>query len=44
VAIRQQVGLPVKLVGVGEKAEDLARFDADDFVEALFADLTGQRV
>lgn len=35
VAIRQQVGLPVKFVGVGEKAEDLAPFDADSFVDAL---------
>ncbi len=38
VAIRQQVGLPVKYVGVGEKAEDLALFDADSFVDALFED------
>ena len=28
VAIRKQVGLPVKYIGVGEKAEDLALFDA----------------
>ncbi len=39
VAIRQQVGLPVKFVGIGEQAEDLARFDANSFVEALFEDL-----
>ena len=39
VAIRQQVGLPVKYVGVGEKAEDLALFDPDSFVDAMFADL-----
>ena len=38
VAIRQQVGLPVKYVGVGEKAEDLALFDPDAFVNALFED------
>jgi len=37
VAIRQQVGLPVKYVGVGEQADDLALFDADSFVDALFA-------
>jgi len=43
VAIRQQVGLPVKLVGVGEKAEDLALFDPDQYVEALFAGLIGQQ-
>ena len=39
VAIRQQVGLPVKYVGVGEKADDLALFVPDDFVDALFADV-----
>lgn len=36
VAIRQQVGLPVKYIGVGEQAEDLAIFEPDTFVEALF--------
>jgi fused signal recognition particle receptor len=36
VAIRQQVGLPVKFVGVGEKPEDLTSFVSEDFVEALF--------
>lgn len=39
VAIRQQVGLPVKYIGVGEKAEDLALFQPDEFVDALFADV-----
>lgn len=39
VAIRQQVGLPVKFVGIGEKAEDLALFDAGSFVDALFEGL-----
>jgi fused signal recognition particle receptor len=43
VAIRQQVGLPVKYVGVGEKLEDLALFVADDFVDALFEDLAAPR-
>ena len=41
VAIRSQVGLPVKYVGVGERPEDLALFVPDDFVEALFEDLAG---
>jgi fused signal recognition particle receptor len=41
VAIRQQVGLPVKYIGVGEKADDLAPFSPDEFVDALFDDLTG---
>jgi fused signal recognition particle receptor len=39
VAIRKQVGLPVKYVGVGEKAEDLALFEAEPFVDAMFADV-----
>jgi signal recognition particle GTPase len=29
--------VPVKLVGTGEDLEDLAAFDPDEFVEALFA-------
>lgn len=41
VAIRKTVGLPVKYVGVGEGLEDLTLFDADAFVETLFADLLG---
>lgn len=36
VAIRQQMGIPVKYVGVGEQIDDLQLFDADQFVEALF--------
>ena len=39
VAIRQQVGLPVKYIGVGEKAEDLALFQPDAFVEAMFEEI-----
>ena len=31
------IGIPVKLVGLGEGAEDLVSFDAHEFVEALFA-------
>ena len=38
VAIRKNVGLPVKYIGVGETPADLAAFVSDDFVEALFAD------
>jgi fused signal recognition particle receptor len=36
IPIRQQIGLPVKFVGVGEKAEDLALFAPEPFVDALF--------
>jgi fused signal recognition particle receptor len=39
VPIRQQVGLPVKYVGVGEQADDLELFNPDAFVEALFEGL-----
>jgi fused signal recognition particle receptor len=38
VAIQRQLGIPVKLVGLGEGIDDLADFDPDAFVEALFAD------
>ncbi|HEY6532348.1 MAG TPA: signal recognition particle-docking protein FtsY [Acidimicrobiales bacterium] len=37
VAIHAQLGIPVKLVGLGEGAGDLVPFDPDEFVEALFA-------
>ena len=36
VVIREELGIPVKFVGLGEKQTDLARFDAEQFVEALF--------
>jgi len=36
VAIQRQLNLPVKLVGLGESVEDLAEFDPDAFIEALF--------
>jgi fused signal recognition particle receptor len=37
VAIAYELGLPVKLVGVGEGIDDLRPFDADDFARALVA-------
>lgn len=37
-AIKKKLGLPVKFIGVGEGLEDLEPFDADKFVEALFAE------
>ena len=36
IAVADTLGLPVKFIGVGEKAEDLMRFQAKDFVDALF--------
>ncbi len=35
--ISRELGLPVRYIGVGEKAEDLQLFNAEDFVAALFA-------
>ncbi len=37
VAVRQTINLPVKFIGVGEAIDDLQPFDADTFVESLFA-------
>lgn len=39
VAIRNELNLPVKLVGLGEKMGDLQTFDSEQFVHALFAGL-----
>ena len=36
VAIESELGIPVKYIGVGESIEDLQKFDADEFVNALF--------
>ncbi len=36
VAIHSELGIPVKYIGVGETIEDLQKFDADAFVDALF--------
>ena len=36
VAIQAELGIPVKYVGIGEKIDDLQKFNADDFVNALF--------
>ena len=37
VALREELGIPVRLVGVGESPGDLEPFDPDDFVEGLLA-------
>jgi len=39
VAIRQELNLPVKFIGLGEKIDDLQPFDSEQFVHALFAGL-----
>jgi fused signal recognition particle receptor len=35
-AIQTELGIPIKLVGLGEGADDLIEFDPDEYVEALF--------
>lgn len=37
VAIHAELGIPVKYIGVGESIDDLQKFDADEFVKALFS-------
>ncbi|NLH96201.1 MAG: signal recognition particle-docking protein FtsY [Clostridiaceae bacterium] len=37
IAIKSELGLPVKLIGVGEQMDDLQPFNAKEFVEALFS-------
>ncbi|GFN36382.1 signal recognition particle-docking protein FtsY [Tepidimicrobium xylanilyticum] len=36
IALQSELGLPVKLVGIGEKIDDLQEFNVEDFVEAIF--------
>jgi fused signal recognition particle receptor len=39
IAIQRALDIPVKLVGLGEGIDDLAEFDPDAFIDALFADV-----
>ncbi len=36
VAIQSELHIPVKYIGIGESIDDLQKFDADQFVKALF--------
>ena len=36
IALQSELGIPIKLIGVGEGIDDLQEFNSDDFVEALF--------
>jgi len=38
IAIKEELGIPIKLIGVGESAEDLQDFEAESFIEALFGE------
>ncbi len=37
IAIQSEMNIPVKYIGIGEKIDDLQKFDADSFVDALFS-------
>ncbi len=37
IGIRHEIPVPVKFIGIGEKADDIEEFDTDAFVEALFS-------
>ncbi len=37
-SIKRELGLPIRFIGVGEKAEDLLPFDADSYVRAILGD------
>lgn len=43
-AIRNELKIPVKFVGLGEKMDDLQQFDAEQYVYGLFADLVDNEV
>ena len=36
ISIKQELGIPVKFIGVGEKIDDMQEFDATQFIDALF--------
>ena len=38
VPVQRELGVPVKLIGLGEGADDLAPFDAEGFVDALLGE------
>ena len=37
IAIQSEMNIPVKYIGIGEKIDDLQKFNADSFVDALFS-------
>ena len=41
ISVRRELGIPVKYIGVGEKIDDLERFDSEEFISALFDGMEG---
>jgi fused signal recognition particle receptor len=37
-AVQSELGIPVKYIGIGEKASDLKKFDAKEYVDSIFAE------
>ena len=37
IAVQSELGIPVKYIGIGEKLEDIKRFDPDAYIDDLFA-------
>ena len=35
-SIKEELNIPVKFIGVGEKIDDMQPFDAEEFIDALF--------
>ncbi|MCR5083725.1 MAG: signal recognition particle-docking protein FtsY [Parasporobacterium sp.] len=44
VAIQSELGIPVKYIGIGEKVEDLTKFNSDQFVDAIFNDSNSEEI
>ncbi|MEG2028684.1 MAG: signal recognition particle-docking protein FtsY [Bacilli bacterium] len=42
-AIKENIGIPVKYIGLGEKKEDLKTFDIEKYIYGLFKDLIGEK-
>ncbi|WP_310603444.1 signal recognition particle-docking protein FtsY [Anaerosporobacter sp.] len=42
IAIQAELGIPVKYIGIGEKMDDLQKFNAEEFVNALFTNTDEQ--
>ena len=38
-AIKEELGIPIKYVGLGEKLEDLEHFDIEDYLFGMFGDV-----
>ena len=43
IAIQAELGIPVKYIGVGEGAEDLQKFNADEFAQAIFGETDNEQ-